>query len=137
MGTARQRILDAAETRLLARGPGGLVLDSIAADTGLSKGGLLYRLLLRMIELAEPSLHLGILALPARPLPRGRLGASELPASSHSMRLQCIQARIIQSVWHHIASGSDMRPEWDASQILVPKRAGDWATIVRRAALRR
>ena len=39
---ARERILDAAETRLLASGPTGLVLESIAADAGVSKGGLLY-----------------------------------------------------------------------------------------------
>lgn len=42
METARGRILDAAEARLLADGPGGLVLDAIAADAGVSKGGLLY-----------------------------------------------------------------------------------------------
>jgi len=42
MSTARSRILDAAEARLLARGPAGLVLDAIAADAGVSKGGLLY-----------------------------------------------------------------------------------------------
>ena len=38
----RERILNAAEERLLAAGPGGLVLDAIAADAGVSKGGLLY-----------------------------------------------------------------------------------------------
>jgi AcrR family transcriptional regulator len=42
MTTARERILDAAETRLLHGGPGGLVLDAIAAEAGVSKGGLLY-----------------------------------------------------------------------------------------------
>ena len=42
MEKTRERILDAAEARLLARGPAGLVLDSIAADAGISKGGLLY-----------------------------------------------------------------------------------------------
>ena len=42
METARDRILDTAEARLLAEGPGGLVLDAIAADAGMSKGGLLY-----------------------------------------------------------------------------------------------
>jgi AcrR family transcriptional regulator len=42
MGTARERILDAAETRLLEGGPAGLVLDAIAAEAGVSKGGLLY-----------------------------------------------------------------------------------------------
>ena len=39
---ARDRILNAAEERLLAAGPGGFVLDAIAADAGVSKGGLLY-----------------------------------------------------------------------------------------------
>jgi AcrR family transcriptional regulator len=39
---ARERILNAAEARLLATGPAGLVLDAIAADAGISKGGLLY-----------------------------------------------------------------------------------------------
>lgn len=39
---ARERVLNAAEARLLARGPTGLVLDAIAADAGVSKGGLLY-----------------------------------------------------------------------------------------------
>ncbi|MGE4607505.1 MAG: hypothetical protein AAEJ52_12260 [Myxococcota bacterium] len=38
---AHERILNAAEARLLARGPSGLVLDAIAADAGISKGGLL------------------------------------------------------------------------------------------------
>ncbi len=38
----RERILNAAEERLLASGPGGLVLDAVAADAGVSKGGLLY-----------------------------------------------------------------------------------------------
>ncbi len=38
----RERILNASEARLLAVGPSGLVLDAIAADAGISKGGLLY-----------------------------------------------------------------------------------------------
>jgi AcrR family transcriptional regulator len=38
----RDRILNAAEERVLAGGPAGLVLDAIAADAGVSKGGLLY-----------------------------------------------------------------------------------------------
>ncbi len=42
MGDARERILNTAEDRLLASGPSGLVLDAIAADAGISKGGLLY-----------------------------------------------------------------------------------------------
>jgi AcrR family transcriptional regulator len=42
MENARERILNAAEARLLASGPAGLVLDAIAADAGISKGGLLY-----------------------------------------------------------------------------------------------
>jgi AcrR family transcriptional regulator len=41
-GPARDRILNSAEARLLSVGPGGLVLDAIAADAGMSKGGLLY-----------------------------------------------------------------------------------------------
>jgi len=40
--SARERILNAAEARLLAQGPSGLVLDAVAADAGISKGGLLY-----------------------------------------------------------------------------------------------
>jgi len=40
--SARDRILNAAEERLLSIGPGGLVLDAVAADAGVSKGGLLY-----------------------------------------------------------------------------------------------
>ncbi len=40
--TARERILDAAETRLLEGGPGALVLEAVATDAGVSKGGLLY-----------------------------------------------------------------------------------------------
>ena len=39
---ARERILNSAEARLLTLGPSGLVLDAIAADAGISKGGLLY-----------------------------------------------------------------------------------------------
>ena len=42
MEQARDRILNAAEARLLAGGPAALVLDAIAADAGVSKGGLLY-----------------------------------------------------------------------------------------------
>ncbi len=38
----RDRILDAAQERLLAGGPAALVLDAVAADAGISKGGLLY-----------------------------------------------------------------------------------------------
>jgi AcrR family transcriptional regulator len=39
---AREKILNAAEARLLAGGPAGLVLDAVAKDAGVSKGGLLY-----------------------------------------------------------------------------------------------
>ncbi|MGH0036555.1 MAG: TetR/AcrR family transcriptional regulator [Myxococcota bacterium] len=40
--SARSRILDAAESRLLKHGPTGLVLDAVAKDAEVSKGGLLY-----------------------------------------------------------------------------------------------
>jgi AcrR family transcriptional regulator len=40
--SARNRILDAAEARLLKLGPTGLVLDAVARDAEVSKGGLLY-----------------------------------------------------------------------------------------------
>lgn len=40
--STRDRLLDAAQVRLLERGPAGLVLDAVAADAGVSKGGLLY-----------------------------------------------------------------------------------------------
>lgn len=40
--TSRDKILNAAQSRLLALGPTGLVLDAIARDAGVSKGGLLY-----------------------------------------------------------------------------------------------
>ncbi len=39
---ARDRILDAAEARLLKHGPVGLVLEAVARDADVSKGGLLY-----------------------------------------------------------------------------------------------
>lgn len=39
---ARDRILDAAEARVLKQGPRGLVLEAVARDAGVSKGGLLY-----------------------------------------------------------------------------------------------
>ena len=39
---SKEKILNAAEARLLAHGPSGLVLDAIAADAGISKGGLLH-----------------------------------------------------------------------------------------------
>ena len=42
MESSRERILNAAEARLLSGGPGAMVLDAIAADAGISKGGLLY-----------------------------------------------------------------------------------------------
>jgi AcrR family transcriptional regulator len=38
----RVRILDAAEARLLKYGPNGIVLEAVAADAHVSKGGLLY-----------------------------------------------------------------------------------------------
>ena len=38
----KEKILNAAEERLLAGGPAALVLDAVAADAGVSKGGLLY-----------------------------------------------------------------------------------------------
>jgi AcrR family transcriptional regulator len=38
----RDRILDAAEVRLLEGGPAALVLDAVAAEAGVSKGGLLH-----------------------------------------------------------------------------------------------
>ncbi|MAE95561.1 MAG: TetR family transcriptional regulator [Deltaproteobacteria bacterium] len=39
---SRERVLDAAEQRLLDHGPAGLVLDAVAEQAGVSKGGLLY-----------------------------------------------------------------------------------------------
>jgi len=39
---SREKILDAAEQLLLAHGPTGLVLDAVAEEAGVSKGGLLY-----------------------------------------------------------------------------------------------
>lgn len=39
---APERLLDAAEARLLKLGPAGLVLDAVAKEAGVSKGGLLY-----------------------------------------------------------------------------------------------
>ncbi len=39
---AREAILDAAQSRLLELGPTGLVLETVAAEAGVSKGGLLY-----------------------------------------------------------------------------------------------
>lgn len=42
MSLARDRILDAAEARLLEHGPRGLVLEAVAEDAAVSKGGLLY-----------------------------------------------------------------------------------------------
>jgi len=39
---ARDAILDAAQARLLSQGPSGLVLDAVASEAGVSKGGLLY-----------------------------------------------------------------------------------------------
>ncbi len=40
--SAPERILDAAEARLLKYGPNGLVLEAVARDASVSKGGLLY-----------------------------------------------------------------------------------------------
>ena len=42
MESARNRILDAAEARILRGDTGGLHLDTIVAAAGVSKGGLLY-----------------------------------------------------------------------------------------------
>lgn len=41
-GDTRRRILDAAETLARRLGPGHLSLDAVAAEAGVSKGGLLY-----------------------------------------------------------------------------------------------
>lgn len=38
----RERILDTAERRLVKYGPNGIVLEAVAADAQVSKGGLLY-----------------------------------------------------------------------------------------------
>lgn len=38
----RQRLLDAAEALARRQGPGNLSLDAVAAEAGVSKGGLLY-----------------------------------------------------------------------------------------------
>jgi AcrR family transcriptional regulator len=40
--SSREKILDAAQHLLLAHGPAGLVLDAVAEEAGVSKGGLLY-----------------------------------------------------------------------------------------------
>ena len=40
--SARERILDTAESRLLELGQRGLVLSAVATQAGVSKGGLLY-----------------------------------------------------------------------------------------------
>ncbi len=42
MTKSRDKILNAAEARLLVGGPAGLVLDAVALDAGISKGGLLH-----------------------------------------------------------------------------------------------
>ena len=42
MSTSKNRILDAAERIVLRDGPGHLTLDAVAAETSLSKGGVLY-----------------------------------------------------------------------------------------------
>lgn len=42
MSDTRGRILDALEEVLAASGPGGATLESVAAQAGISKGGLLY-----------------------------------------------------------------------------------------------
>jgi AcrR family transcriptional regulator len=42
MGSAQNRILDAAEDLIMARGISGFTLDAVAQTAGVSKGGLLY-----------------------------------------------------------------------------------------------
>lgn len=41
-GSTKQRLLEAAETLARRQGPGNLSLDAVAAEAGVSKGGLLY-----------------------------------------------------------------------------------------------
>lgn len=41
-GKTRQRLLAAAETIARSEGPGAMSLDAVAAEAGVSKGGLLY-----------------------------------------------------------------------------------------------
>jgi AcrR family transcriptional regulator len=42
MAGARDRVLDAYETLLIDHGAGAVTLDAVAAEAGVSKGGLLY-----------------------------------------------------------------------------------------------
>ncbi|WP_333827643.1 TetR/AcrR family transcriptional regulator [Pararhodobacter sp.] len=41
-GNTRQRLIDAAEAIARTEGPGAMSLDAVAAEAGVSKGGLLY-----------------------------------------------------------------------------------------------
>lgn len=67
----RDRILDAAESRLLRRGPAGLVIEAVAREAEVSKGGLLYHF---------PSKEALVAGLTARMLDRFDEAQDELAA---------------------------------------------------------
>lgn len=72
MASARDRILDAYERQILTGGERGTTLDAVAADAGVSKGGLLYHFG------SKDALRQGLLE---RLVERSQLDASEMPGS--------------------------------------------------------
>ncbi|WP_207457009.1 TetR/AcrR family transcriptional regulator [Herbiconiux sp. SYSU D00978] len=70
MSSARDRILDAYERQILAGGERGTTLDAVAADAGVSKGGLLYHFS------SKDSLRSSLLE---RLVERSQIDAAEMP----------------------------------------------------------
>jgi AcrR family transcriptional regulator len=72
MSSARDRILDAYERQILSGGERGTTLDAVAADAGVSKGGLLYHFN------SKDAMRLGLLE---RLVDRSQLDAAAMPDS--------------------------------------------------------
>jgi AcrR family transcriptional regulator len=72
MASARDRILDAYERQILSVGERGTTLDAVAADAGVSKGGLLYHFG------SKDAMRLGLLE---RLVHRSQLDAAGMPDS--------------------------------------------------------
>ena len=79
---SREKLLNAAEARLLANGPDGFVLDAIAADAEISKGGLWIG-----VSLPIRFAPLVTVVVTAVPHNYGFLGGSQNAVSAYACRV--------------------------------------------------
>ncbi len=111
MNTSKDRILDAAERVVLREGAGHLTLDKVAAEAGLSKGGVLYHyptkedLVRGMVARLHEVFHAERERLAALdPCPAGRVTRAHLHAtlpprpSGTSLRLNRLAAALLAAV---------------------------------------